>query len=339
MTEAVVHQAIVIRDHGQEPRLTESSSDFHQDWTQPMLDMAVGFGERPTGIACPAAVFAQPIGKYAVAVVEVRDGTPGPDGWPPLHFHALVLSRTDYMALGADPFAVAQRFLPRAEARSTLTCPDQPLAGRSLSQVQAILQRTKPAPNGQAAPLSAENAESPTLLGGVQVLVDGGRLVLERPRPDASFAQALWTLLPHSLRPKLWPASFAFSSELGFDLLVVPRFNDVSIAGYTTEEQAGDYPPGSYELALQTAAESGNEHDLDAVFRRRSANETMKLAIRLCIGMALLAIAFRWLEPIVTKPPVNRVERAATAAGLIGVHDPWTAAAMLRYGDHLYREK
>jgi hypothetical protein len=339
MTDAVVHQAILVREHGQEPRLTESSSDFQQTWTQPLLDMAIGFGERPTGVACPAAIFAQPIDKRTVAVVEVRDGTPGPDGWPPLVFHALVLSRSNYLALGADPFAIAQRFLPRADTRSTLTCPAQPLTAGSLAKVQAILQRTKPTPNGEAAPLSAETAESPTLLGGVQILVDGGRLVLERPRPDPSFAQALWTLLPYSLRPKLWPASFAFSSELGFDLLVVPRFQEVSIAGYTTEDQAGDYPPGSYELALQTAAESGNAHDLEAVFRRRSANETMKLTIRLCIGMALLAIAFRWLEPIVTKPPVNPVERAATAAGIIGAHDPYTTAAMLRYGDYLYREK
>src|SRR5947209_3224900 len=112
MTEAVVHQAIILREHGQEPYFAERSSEFQDVWTQPLLDMAVGFGERPPGIACPPAIFAQPIGKTTVAVVEVRDGAPGPDGWPPLRFHALVLSRMDYMALGADPFAIVQRFPP-----------------------------------------------------------------------------------------------------------------------------------------------------------------------------------------------------------------------------------
>ena len=187
--------------------------------------------------------------------------------------------------------------------------------------------------------MTPDTAESPTLLGGVQILVDGGRLLLERPQPDPRFMRALWNLLPYALRPKLWPASFAFSNELGFDALVIPPFQDISVAGYTTEEQAGDYPQGSYELALQTAAEAEDEYGLHAVFQRRTANETAQLGIRLLIGMALLVIAFRWLGPMVSKPRTDTVARAATAAGMVGVGDPWTAAAMLDAGLRIYRER
>ena len=54
---------------------------------------------------------------------------------------------------------------------------------------------------------TAENSESPALLGGVQVLVDGGRLVFQRPAADLPLVEGLWTLLPHGIRGKLWPPS------------------------------------------------------------------------------------------------------------------------------------
>src|SRR5207253_9482251 len=85
---------------------------------------------------------------------------------------------------------------------------------------------------------TVENSESPALLGGVQVLVDGGRLVFARPKGDLALVESLWTLLPDRTRGKLWPASFAFSNELGFDVIVVPRVDESQFEGYTTEEQA-----------------------------------------------------------------------------------------------------
>ena len=59
---------------------------------------------------------------------------------------------------------------------------------------------------------------------------------------------------------------------------MLPRVREEGIEGYTTEEQAASYPAGSYELALQIAAESGNQRDLDAVFQRRNSNETLPMA-------------------------------------------------------------
>ena len=109
-------------------------------------------------------------------------------------------------------------------------------------------------------------------------MVDGGQLVFVRPAPDNALVQGLWTLLPHSLRPRIFPATFAFSNTLGFDVVVVPRLGDEAWEGYTTEDQAADYPAGSYELALQTAAEAGDQAELDRVFARRTSGETLRLA-------------------------------------------------------------
>ena len=55
------------------------------------------------------------------------------------------------------------------------------------------------------------------LLGGAQILIDGGRLVFERPQGDLAMVSALWLLLPEATRTRLWPTSFAFSRELEFD--------------------------------------------------------------------------------------------------------------------------
>src|SRR5437660_515974 len=88
-------------------------------------------------------------------------------------------------------------------------------------------------------------------------------VVFARPAPDPGLIRGLWTLLPHASRQELWPATFAFGNALGFDALVVPCRGDDDYAGYTTEEQAADYPAGNYELALQTAAEAGDQRALD----------------------------------------------------------------------------
>ena len=88
-----------------------------------------------------------------------------------------------------------------------LAWPGQPLPARTVAQVQRILQR----------------ANGPSLLGGAQVLVDGGKLLFERPIPDPELVRDLWTLLPTSSRWGLWPATFVFGNSLEFDVLVMPR--------------------------------------------------------------------------------------------------------------------
>ena len=106
---------------------------------------------------------------------------------------------------------------------------------------------------------------APTLLGAAQILLDGGKLVFERSAPDAAILQSLWTLLPTRERGELWPASFTFSNVHQFDAVVVPRANEAEYERYITEEKAGDYPEGRYECNLQSAIETGDQREIDAL--------------------------------------------------------------------------
>jgi hypothetical protein len=131
----------------------------------------------------------------------------------------------------------------------------------------------------------------------VQVLVDGGRVVFERKEADTGLIPSLWTLLPTRSRCQLWPASFAFGNSLGFDALVVPRAQGDDFTGYTTENQAEEYPQGQYELGLQIAVEDGDQRALDSLLNRRTWAETWRLAIMLLIVFFFLAVAGRVLIP------------------------------------------
>jgi hypothetical protein len=184
-----------------------------------------------------------------------------------------------------------------------------------------------------------ENSESPALLGGVQVLVDGGKLVFERAAPDQPLIEGLWTLLPYAARARLWPATFAFSNALGFDALVVPRVYAANFEGYTNEEQAADYPAGTYEMALQVAAETGDQRELDRLLSRRTSQDTMKLGLVLLGAIVALMLAPPLIEWIIPRPSPGAgvtAQKAAAAVGMVGVRDPWTALGIKLVGDSLW---
>jgi hypothetical protein len=356
MADVVVEQAIWTRSGGH-GRLLARSAGFRDEWLEKAERMAASFGERPPGLACPAAVFARPLGKNHVAIVQVADG-PGEEEAPdrPLLFHFLVVPRPAYQNLWGDPFALADRAVPPWEARGQLPSPSwpfEPLPPRTVREVQRVLQRTKagalvedqdlPAdwnPEDVAGP--PEHSLGPALLGGTQVLVDGGRLVFERPGPDPELVRGLWTLLPASTRCHLWPASFAFGNALGFDAVVVPpgAGRGEAFAGYTDEDQACEYPQGRYELNLQIAAEAGNQAELDALFGRRSWAETWRLGLTLLVVVGLLALAMNWLQrpdkPRPTNPPAAiKYGKVTAAAGMISAANPWTAVGILHADRHL----
>src|SRR5262245_58645757 len=128
--------------------------------------VAVLFGKRPPGAACPLPHFACPFESRQVAVVQVTD-RPGPND--PLAFRFLVLDRGLYKHLG-DPFAVADRYPPSWDVSGPLAVlewPHELLPPRRVEQVDAIL----------------KHGDSPLLLGSTQALVDGSRVVVKRPAP------------------------------------------------------------------------------------------------------------------------------------------------------------
>lgn len=349
-----IEQAIFVRQQTAAPVLHARSAGFADAWSVEAERLIVNFGIRPADLACPAALFARPFAERWVAVVQVADQPPAATTGPAetacsLAFRFLILERHDYETFLGDPFYLARLFpMPEAGVRAldTLHVPRRLLPPRTLAQVRRVLQRVKASalrddenPEDPNFERTVENSESPALLGGVQALVDGGKLVFERPAPDPELVEGLWTLLPHSTRARLWPATFAFSNALGFDVVVVSRAFAADFEGYTSEEQAADYPAGHYEIALQVAAETGDERQLDGLLNRRSTHDTMRLGLVLLVAMILLVLSPRLLDWLVPSPAarVNQPHyKAAAAAGMIGVRDPWTALGLKLYGDILW---
>jgi hypothetical protein len=316
MVDIQIEQAIYANLGGY--RFLACSPGFLEEWLPEAERLCTGFGDRPAGVVCPSAVFAQPFGKRYVAVVHVSDQGADDTGRPgALGFHLLMLTRADYARLEGDPFAIADRFPPPWFARGdlpTLTWAAGPLPTRTVAQVRQALQRAGGAVlfagKGGGGAGGEEEDELPevrrggsqVLLGGCQVLVDGGRLVFERPAPDPELVRALWLLLPASTRRTTWPATFAFGNTLNFHVLVVPHAPSDDYVNYNTEAQAADYPEGRYELALQTAAEAGDQRELERLFNRRSRAQMARLIIVLLAVVLGFVALIQWL-PLQLPPP------------------------------------
>src|SRR5947209_19463237 len=142
-----VEQAVYHRPDGEAPQFRGRSPGFLDTWLPDAERWVLGFGTRPEGFACPEAVFARPLDKKHVAVVQVSD-TLGNRDAPRLGFRVLVLARDAYDGLlGGDPFALAER-LPAAwdddkKELPALSLPAEPLPPRTVAEVQRILQRTR----------------------------------------------------------------------------------------------------------------------------------------------------------------------------------------------------
>jgi hypothetical protein len=261
-------------------RFLARSPGFLDAWLADAERLCTGFGERPAGVQCPLAVFARPLGKKHVAVVQVADQGSDDAGRPgALAFRLLVMPGRFYADLGADPFWIAEQLPPPWQARGemeTLTWTAGPQPKRMVAELRQVL--------------DVEEARTQTLLGGVQILIDGGRLVFVRKQPDEKMGRDLWALLPNSSRMATWPASFAFGNTHRFHVAIVPQADPAAFAHYTREEHAGDYPDGRYEFALQKAVEDGDQAEIDALLSRRSRAQTMRLGVWLLVVFALVAV-------------------------------------------------
>jgi hypothetical protein len=266
-------------------RFLARSPGFRDDWLPEAEHLCTGFGERPAGVACPGCVFARPFGRRHVAIVRAADQGHDDTGRPgALGFYLLILPRPLYLDLGGDPFSIAEQFPPPWQARGDLPALTW-TAGGSPARTVAMLQRALNVPH------------SATLLGGVQVLLDGGRLVFERSGPDDTILRGLWMLLPTRTRSELWPASYAFSNAHRFDVVVVPLATGPDFEHYVTEERIGDYPDGRYERNLQIAIETGDQPEIDALLSRRSRSQVVRLAVSLLVLMIALSVGMALLNP------------------------------------------
>jgi hypothetical protein len=272
-----IQQALLVAD-ARGVRVAAQSDGFD---TPEAERLAVLYGRPPAGVACPLAHFAQPFGAKHVAVVQVADRAGGGLG---LRF--LVLAADLYRHLG-DPFAVADRYPPDWSATATLPAlewPPAPLPPRTAAELQAVLRAC-----------DSTTEEMALLLGSTQVLVDGGRVLLERREPAERLLRGLWTLLPDKARAELWPASFAFGTDLAFDAAAMPEVPPDATGVRATEDGLKGYPPGNYEHRLQAAIESGDQRELDALLARRTGNDTIRIGLTIIAAAVLAAAAFKFL--------------------------------------------
>lgn len=269
-------------------RFLARSAGFRDEWLAEAEGLCTSFGERPAGVACPRCVFARPFGRQYIAVVQAADQGQDDAGRPgALAFHLLILPRAHFVELGGDPFFIAEHFPPQWQARGDLPSLTW-TAGPPPRRDVVMLQKTLNVPH------------SATLLGGAQILLDGGRLVFERSSPDESILRSLWALLPTRERSRRWPASFAFRNAHRFDVIVVPRAHGPEYEDYITEEKAGDYPEGRYESNLQSAIETGDQGEVDALLSQ-DRSRTRRLIVLLLLIVVLLSVALSTLLP--TAPP------------------------------------
>ena len=262
-----IQQAVVIGD-SRSVRVVSHTDDFDVPEAE---RIAVVFGPRPDGVACPLAHFACLFGATHVATVRVEDRGDA------LGFYFLILARELYRHLG-DPFAIADRYPPNWTATGILpdlAWPMEVLPERTLEQLHGII----------------KSGDVSLLLGSAQALVDGNRVLLTREEPAERLIRDLWQLLPDRTRCELWPATFAFSNELGFHAAAGPTLATARHGVQALSEDAvRDYPQSNYELNLQIAIESGDRRGLKKLLARRTADDTIRLGLYL-LAFALISAA------------------------------------------------
>jgi hypothetical protein len=271
--DLTISQVLIVSDHSG-PASVARSDGIVTELEDAAIELIRRFGDRPQGVRVPVAMFAAPLGgtsgrsRRVIAVVQFSE-----ESDTVLVFHCLLLNQKLYEAIG-DPFAIIDRFPPDWSLRGLLPLlqwPPVPPPARTVEQIATVLQ----------------NGDGPLLLGATQGLLDGTRVVLQRSAPDEAVLRSIWQLLPTRTRMELWPASFAFNPHFGFHISVMPNPLQPLPLGSIHEEQAKDYPQGSYELAVQIAAEHRNQNELDRLFSRRSSRDTLRLALWI-LGLAVL---------------------------------------------------
>jgi hypothetical protein len=254
--------------------LNARSENFLESWIPLAQQRITGFGTAPTEASFAEALFAQPFDQKYVAIVQVIRPVPSGE----LRFRFLIVGKELYSWLH-DPFAIADRYPAPWQSQvdlPTLEWPHETLPPRTIEILDFTL----------------KNGDGPFLLGGAQTLVDGGKILLARPEPANKLVRDLWTLLPDSTRRTIWPCTFGFSVELGFDVLVMPVAPQERIAGYLAEDQARDYPESRYERNLQAAIEAGDAAGVQQLLARKSTAEMIKLAWWIFAALIVVGIVF-----------------------------------------------
>ncbi len=182
------------------------STGCRAEWLNALKLAGQRFGERPTGVAEQACLFALclPGGPWMiVGVLPQGDDDQGRPG--ALAFHGLFVSRWTYRWSGASPFPFVSAF------RGDWNKADQ---DRPLPPGRLQL------PGRQAPTIGEEDRRVGTI---VEAIEQRKRVVLTSTHPIDALASAVWRKLSGRTRRRASVATWAFSLANGFDLVAVPR--------------------------------------------------------------------------------------------------------------------
>lgn len=216
-----------------------------------------------------------PAGPGHVAVITQPPPPPEAHA-PPVLLRFLFVPVELYRWLG-DPFLLADRLPPSPHARGDLPMlewPDEPLPARRVEDARAALKAH----------------DGSLLLGAAQALVDGASIRIVRPGPVPGLVRDIWALLPDSARAELHPAEFDPGGNQVFALAIVPERPERWPPGTIDDDQVRNYPEGRFELALQIAAEAGDQWAFNRLMRRRTPREVLRAAV-FAIVFTLAALA------------------------------------------------
>lgn len=282
-----IHQALAARHGDAEVRWLGQSADFDER-LKPLLEaLAVGFGPRPEGVGCPEAWIVLP--RRGPLPILARVADLGEAGCPPaaLGFQFLTLTLADFGSAGGDAFRLIQAAPPIWHLRGALPT----LTGARLLELKPLAEVVR----------ILKSEDSPLLLGSVQALLDGSRLAFRRREPANNLVAGLWSLLPFRNRLEFSAATFAFGNALKWNVLAIPEPRPEEFDHrWLSEEQAGNYPEGRYELGLQLAAEADDEPALVKLLMRRTRADTLRMGLWMLGGMVAATAAFgalRMLRP------------------------------------------
>lgn len=264
MPQTLFHLSLLRDSSG--PRVIGRSPGVPFETEEAALKVAVQFGDRPAGTTCPESVFTV-MDRGTLWIIKT--GSQPGDG-SPLAFRMFGIAAKDRLGLDLLSWVESYPLEALKGELSNVEWQDLHPRQRTVDEVRAIL----------------KGGDSPLLLGSVQALLDGCKIAVSLAEAGPDFVRHVWTLLPEKSKAEVNPATFAFSADLGFDIVVLPDIPAKGIPGYLTAEQVRDYPEGRYELALQHAAESGNQAELDRLFSRKTSREVLRLAI----GMVVFAL-------------------------------------------------
>jgi hypothetical protein len=182
------------------------SAGCRAEWLDALKLAGQRFGERPTGVAEKACLFALPLRRGPWMIVGVFPQGNDDQGRPgALAFHGLFVSPWAYRRSGASPFVFVPAF--RRDWNTT----DQ---DRLLPAGHLVLPVQEPA-TGEADDRGVETI--------VAAMRRGQRVVLACAEPIEDLASAVWRKLPGRTRRKASVATWAFSTANRFDLVAVPR--------------------------------------------------------------------------------------------------------------------